>query len=67
MWQSIEEREGKDATWGYESLKWGTAIASGKTEIVVEHGKTSSYIPGVKWCYISDEMYARGVNYIRER
>ena len=37
-------------------------IASGKTEVVVEHRRMKSYIPGVEWCYLDDATYARSIN-----
>jgi len=62
LWQSIQEREGQDTSWSEFTLKIGTVIASGKTEVVVEHRKTKSYVRGVEWCYVDDATYASAVN-----
>jgi hypothetical protein len=62
LWQSIEERDGEGATWSEFTLNIGIAFASGKTEVLIERGKTQSYIPGVESCHINDATYARQVN-----
>jgi hypothetical protein len=39
LWQTVQEREGEDATWSEFTLKVGTVIANGKTEVVVDRQK----------------------------
>ena len=62
LWQSVEERQGKKAEWTEFTIKVGTAIARGETEIPYEQDKGPSTIPGVAWCYERNEEYVRSFN-----
>jgi hypothetical protein len=62
LWQTIQEREGEDATWDDFTLRVGTGIASGKTEVEIEHRKSKSYRQDAEWYYVDDATYARSIN-----